>query len=138
MQGVVQVALKVKERLRQKRIWVPVLILSLCGLYFVAFQTIDYPPLGLYDGCFDCFKLQLSDAYHSIRESASEKGQNRRSVNLGQSSDGETDAEPADFDYWTMLLAIYVLLLVMAGVFVLVTARRRGGHRHHRHSRHSV
>ena len=99
----------------------------------MAFEIVWYPPLGLYDGCFDCVGLQLTKLRDDVREQRLEKEREFYLRNLGS----QPDVEYADFNTWTTLLGIYVLLLIAVGFF-LVAVGRRGSHRHHHHSRHSV
>jgi hypothetical protein len=118
------VSLNLKRCLSQKKIWVPVLILSLCGSYFVAFETVWYPPLGLLDGCFDCVGVELTKLWDDVREKRLEK---ELEFYRGNRS-SQPDVEYADFNTWTILLGIYVLLLIAVGFF-LVAVGRRGRHR---------
>ena len=121
-----QVSLNLRRCLSQKKIWVPVLILSLCGSYFVAFETVWYPPFGLYDGCFDCVGVQLTKSWDDVREQRLKKEQESKSRNFGS----QPEVEYADFNTWTILLGIYVLLLIAVGfLFFLVAVGRRGRHR---------
>ena len=63
----------------------------------MAFETVWYPPLGLYDGCFDCVELELTNSWDDVRQHFGRR-------NLGF----PPEVEYADFNTWTILLGIYV------------------------------